>query len=584
MADTHKAFKDAGYVLTENDLVVDVDNVEKHVLEKLISLFNIKTQIVWTTRGAHFYFKKPTGFKGSKKVCPLGFEVEYKHTGNTKYITVKQDGKMRIVENEGTREELPEIFFSKRKLDSLLGFSNGEGRNNALYVHRMKIGELNQWKSILRFINNNVFAEPLPEEEFQEISRDGVRIDAKKNSEPEIADILLAKYKAVLYSGKLYWFENGSYLADEDKLKRLVFAEVGLQKTRFVDEIIKQMKYRAVMVDSDRVFDIKLQNGILREGKFIEVEFQEFTPYSINIPYFYDAEAVAIVDDYINHLTNNDPDYRNRLLEILAHPLIVDKDFKRLLAKFFIFVGDGGNGKGTLLLIIRKILGYKNCTGLSIKNMTDERYFTTMQGKMANLGDDVQDEVINNEQMKTLKNISTCDFVAARNLFEQSKEVELTLSLIFTSNHILKSFEKGESYKRRVDWLPMYGKPKVKDKNFIAKLTTPAALEYWMKLIVEAYKRLYKNQGFTECELVQNFNDEYHRANNTVLQYLADFRKEHFFNKRSPEVYEEYEIWAEENGLSVQSRKLFIQSIYDVFGLQLISKKINGKSARVFAE
>ena len=49
----------------------------------MISLFNIKTQIVWTTRGAHFYFKKPKGFKGSKKVCPLGFEVEYKHDKNT---------------------------------------------------------------------------------------------------------------------------------------------------------------------------------------------------------------------------------------------------------------------------------------------------------------------------------------------------------------------------------------------------------------------------------------------------------------------------------------------------------------------
>ncbi|HSW76588.1 MAG TPA: hypothetical protein VLG50_06060, partial [Candidatus Saccharimonadales bacterium] len=197
MADNPESFQDAGYVLKENDLVVDVDNVEKHVLEKLISLFNIKTQIVWTTRGAHFYFKKPIGFKGSKKVCPLGFEVEYKHISNTKYITIKQAGTLRIIENEGIREDLPELFFSKRKLESLLGMSESEGRNNALYVHRMKISELQQWKSILRFINNNIFAEPLPEDEFQEVSRDGIKIDAKKNSEPEIAEVLLAKYKAV---------------------------------------------------------------------------------------------------------------------------------------------------------------------------------------------------------------------------------------------------------------------------------------------------------------------------------------------------------------------------------------------------
>ena len=46
-----------------------------------------------------------------------------------------------------------------------------------------------------------------------------------------------------------------------------------------------------------------------------------------------------------------------------------------------------------------------------------------------------------------------------RQLYKQSEDVELTCTLIFTSNHILKSFEKGESYKRRVVWLPMYSKP-----------------------------------------------------------------------------------------------------------------------------
>ena len=137
--------------------------------------------------------------------------------------------------------------------------------------------------------------------------------------------------------------------------------EVGLQKTRYIDEVIKQMKYRAPLIDSKKIFDIKLQNGILREGEFIEMDYQEFTPYSIDIPYNPEAEPVEIVDEYIDHLTNNDPDYRSRLLEILAHPLIVNKEFKRMLAKFFIFVGDGGNGKGTLLLIIRRILGYENC-------------------------------------------------------------------------------------------------------------------------------------------------------------------------------------------------------------------------------
>jgi putative DNA primase/helicase len=579
ISDNPESFKDAGYIIQENDLIIDVDSLEKSVIRKIITYFNIKTQIVWTNRGAHFYYKKPQGFKGSRKVCPLGFEVEYKHSKNTQAVTVKQNGEMRIFENEGIREDLPDIFFSRKKLDSLLGLDASEGRNNAMFTHRMKISDLKNWQSILRFINNHIFATPLDETEFQNVSRD-VKIEAKKDSEPEVANDLLAKYKGVSFQGKFYFSINNRYTSDDEKLIRIINNEIGLQKSRYIEEVIKLMKYRCPIIENKKGFDIRLQNGILRDGKFIEVDYQEFTPYSIDIPYLEDAEPVQEVDDYLDHLTNSDLDYKNRLLEILAHPLIVNKKFKRMLAKFFIFVGDGGNGKGTLLLIIREILGVKNCSALSIKNMIDERYFTTMKDKLVNLGDDVQDEAINNEQMKILKNISTCDFVSTRNLFEQSKDLELTITLIFTSNHILKSFEKGEAYKRRVDWLPMYGRPTKKDPYFIDKLTTPAALKYWIKLIVDAYKRLHKNKGFTHSETVKKFNDDYHQENNTVLQFLDFKEKRHLIGKKSPEAYQEYEEWAEENGLNIQSRKIFVKSVFDVFGLELKSKN----KGRVFSE
>lgn len=582
IADSPDAFADAGYCIEDKDLIIDVDNLPRPTIEAIISIYKIKTQIVWTNRGAHFYYKKPQGFKGSKKVCPLGFEVEYKHLGNSKYITVKQDGNLRIVENEGVREELPAFFFTRKKLDSLLGMDESEGRNSGLFAHRMKIHEVDCWPSVLRFINNHIFAKPLPEDEFQQISRE-VKIETKANGEPEVAETILNKYKFVSFGGKLFWLlQNGEYTSGYEQLTRFIFDEIGLVKTRYIDEVIKQLERRAPLIDPNKVFDIKLQNGILRDGNFIEIESHEFTPYSISLPYFPNAETVETVDSYLNHLTNNDFDYRQRLLETLAHTLIVNKDFKRLLAKFFIFVGDGGNGKGTLLLIIRKILGYKNCSALSIKNMVDEKYFTTMQGKLVNLGDDVQDEAINREQMKVLKNISTCDYVASRNLFEQSKDVELTISLIFTSNHVLKSFEKGESYKRRVVWMPMYGKPTKKDRHFIDKLSTPEALNYWIKLIVDAYIRLYKNQQFTESEIITKFNDKYHRDNNTALEYLMDYTPQDFIGIRSPEAYDNYEKWADENGVSVQSRKLFVQSIKDVFGLELMNKRVNGKMGRFF--
>ena len=254
---------------------------------------------------------------------------------------------------------------------------------------------------------------------------------------------------------------------------------------------------------------------------------------------------------------------------------------KRSLAKFFIFVGDGGNGKGTLLSIIRSILNRENCSGLKIKQMSDERYAYSLDGKLVNLGDDIQDQPINGKDMEMLKNISTCDYVEIRKMFKNSTSAAMTTSLIFTSNHILKSWEKGESYKRRVLWLPMYSKPKRKDPRFITKLTTQKALEYWLRLIIEGYKRVYENGDFTNCSIVADFNRQYHEENNGAEIYVKDLTKEYIIGKTNQEIYLEFEQWCEENDLTA-SKKMLREAIYDIHKLKIKVIRKNNKTYRAF--
>lgn len=580
------SFRNAGWLLTDNDLIVDIDNLPKETIKKILKTFNINTQTVWTDRGVHLYFKKPATFRGAGAVTPLGFEVEYKHIKNTKSITIKRKGEMRIIENQGVREALPFVLSNQvSKLDSLLGLDEGDGRNQKLYKHKMKLNRNKHTDSILTFINDYIFSEPMDQSEFEQVSRSSESGSSDEDEHYAKATEVMNIFNTVIYGETLYFKDNdGEFTDDTAILRQHVFRLSGPKKTNFIDEVVKQVEYRSHRIPSDTVFPIRFKNGILQDGEFIPVNYQEFTPYIVDIDYEPDAEPVEEVDQYIKLLTNDDKDYEKLLYEIIGHTLIVNPEFKRLMGKFFIFVGDGGNGKGTLLTIIRSILDRKNVTGLSIRNMSDERYFTTMKGKLANLGDDIQDEPINNDQMKLLKNISTCDYVSMRQLYKQSEDVELTCTLIFTSNHILKSFEKGESYKRRVVWLPMYSKPTKKDPKFITKLTTPKALRYWIKLIVDGYMRLYNNVQFTESASVNKFNQDYHNENDTSGLFLQDFNKEDIEGLRPPEIYEQYESFCEENGVNTMSRKQFQANIKEDFNLIPKPIKKNGKSMRAYME
>jgi hypothetical protein len=108
----HEGLTDCGYLLTDEIVVVDIDEMPKEQIKKVIEFYNIQTMTVWTTRGVHWYFLKPLDFIGNvSNNVTLNSKIEYKHTGNTKAVTIKQNGKLRTIENEGVFQPLPEWLF-----------------------------------------------------------------------------------------------------------------------------------------------------------------------------------------------------------------------------------------------------------------------------------------------------------------------------------------------------------------------------------------------------------------------------------------------------------------------------------------
>lgn len=577
-SDNVDAFKDAGYLLTDDDLVIDLDCLDHIQIKKLIDTFKINTEIVWTTRGAHLYFKKPEGFRGGKeKPTALGIEVEYKYLPSTKAVTIRQNGKTRPVDNARIREALPDIFKPNKKCKVLLGFGEGDGRNNALRQHKIDIMALSNWKPILKFINEVIFSEPLEVKEFEVVARDEP-IMAEKGREAFMADLIINQQRIVKYKDSLYFYDGKRFINDRGLLKNIVDGYCLDMATRYIDEVIKKISYRLVGIDPGSEFAIKLKNGVLKNGVFYEVDYTEFTPYYIDIDYIEDAPEVPEVVDYLKNLAmskdlkTSEPAYGLLIIEALASSLITDRGFKRALSKFFFFVGDGGNGKGTFIEIATAILGRDNVTTLVPAQMCEESYLVTMEGKLANFGDDIPDEPINTKQMKILKNISTCDRIEVRHLYAESRSTEITTSVIFTCNSILKSFEKGEAFKRRVLWMPMFYKPKTKERDFIKRLTEKKALEYWLRLIVEGYERLYKAGGYTHSEIVQAFTDEYHEENDPTREWLDTIEVKNVLNKSYNNVYRAFKTWYESENMvrmkDGQYKKILKEAIYIHFNLK----------------
>lgn len=592
-------YKDCGRVIDKDEIVIDIDNLEHSIIDKIIKTFNIKTEYHITDRGIHLVYIKNDKYKPKAKgICPLGFEIEQLYSPSKQNHCVKRNGVARKVYNEGRREKLPFIF-SIGKYDNLQGLSENEGRNSSLFNHRCKIHTSTtetEMLKIIEFVNDNIFSDPLPLGEILTITRDNLKFDIEQSSPTDIGRHLIKEWGIVEYYDSI-WFKdkNDIYITDDKYLKYKILNFYNSAKTSQVDEIFKQIdtlsNNEPFIEKINKEFPIKFKNGLLKQGQFIEVDYQDFTPYYIDINYNPDAEPVKIVDDYIDHLVNYDEDYKKIIFEMIGHIFITDKDFKRLLSSFFIIVGKAGAGKGTLLTLIRNIVGANNTTGLDIAQLSDEKYYMSMKKKLVNLGDDISDHPINNDQMKLLKNISTCDNIQGRELYKQSESITLSNTLIFTSNHILKSFEKGRSYQRRVKWLPIVNEVRDEDKrDIMSELMEEKALEYFIRLSIEGYFRLYKNKKLTSSDFVNKWNEDYHQENDNVTIFLSEHNKEEFIGRKPLEVHEDYLIWAIENDYTDENnrsynKKRLKEMIEERFDLEVSPRRdTSGKNRKVYVE
>ena len=463
--DSPDHFKDAGYLIQENEIIIDIDEpkFDRATFDKMIKMFGIETETVFTDRGVHLYFEYKGRILKKNYTCALGFDVEVKNHKNLA-VTVKRDGVLRETINKGKRQPWPKYLKpptnKKQEYDKLVGLADGDGRNNKLWEHCNKIQGLQDKNVVVRFINECVFDEPLSETEFQAATRDRDVSDGGP-TEYVIATELMDQHKIVKFGNQLYHRSEGRYVSKLEHLERLTYNYCGEVKTHFVNEVISQFEKRCRYMDDEegQHFPVQFKNGVLKDGKFYPIEYQDFTPHYVAHHYDPEAAPVEIVDYFLDHLSSGDGVYRDLICEIMGHCLITDPSVKAALAIIPILVGDGRNGKGTFLKVLRKIFGPSNISTLSVQQMNREQYLYSMKGKLINLGDDLENRPFNYEQLKVIKNVSSADSIELRELFKHSMSTVLTSTLIFTSNHLVKTFDKDYSVKRRIKWLPVYQKP-----------------------------------------------------------------------------------------------------------------------------
>ncbi len=593
-----------GGVLSGEVVLIDVDDRKQaDVLLNIVEAMELRCQVRRTDRGGHFYFRADEKFTkcGGAKRLAIGLKADIK-TGTNAYACLKKEGRVRpIVYDKFPDEEYdvaPQWLRVVQSNIEMFGLGEGDGRNEAMYKYILPLQSAKFTDTDIRealwIINQFVFATPLSEDEFNTITRDEAFQKALtpnffgekgKFLFEQFGDYLIREHNIKRVNGQLHFFDGRVYVTGVRRIEKLMLGVISDLSKRQRSEA---MAYIDVMCTEDvDMADAKFcafTNGVLDMDTLELGSFDPSIVITNLIPWNYNRGAYnATVDKMLTKVACRDKEIR-ALLEEAAGSLLYRRNELR---KSFILTGGARGGKSSYINMLGQMLGESNMSALDLNDLSGNRFrIAELFGKLGNLGDDIGDNFI--EDMSIFKKLVSGDKVMAERKGQDPFFFSNYAKFIFSANDLPRARDKSSAALDRMIIIPFEAVFSADDPDydpFISdKLKERGAIEYLIKLGVDAFAKVRERKKFTESKKVSDKLNEYNEENNPVLVFLNEINEEELPREPIVTWYTKYCGHCLVYGCNPISRNSFTKMVKQKFGVTSSARKIDGKSVRFFVK
>ena len=597
--DEAKDFDNVGLIVPKPFIVLDFDTKsDADIMLKIIETIDLKCRVMKTTRGIHVWLRSAEPWKCFKKTrLAIGIYSDCKSHSKNAYVKIKDSGVMREWIRKTPTEEIEDVprwlypVSNPSGKFEFKGMKDGDGRNQELFNYivylQTKGFTRDEIKETIDVINDQVFDDPLPEYEISTICRDdafkpdeeiAAQIEEKKTvgfKHNEFGDELIVDHKLITVNDQLYVYEDGYYQRDERIVENKMIDRFPAIKQRQRAEVLSYIRIRthinaADIVRNPYILNLKNTRLDIRSGKCLE-----FTPEAIEfdrIPVTYDPSAYcADLDKMLNRVFLGDREVINLFEEMVGSCLIKHNNYQRA----FMLYGSGANGKSTVLDLIKKFLGVRNYTSISLEKVTDRFNIAELENKLANIGDDIDNVII--KDTGTLKKMFSGNDMMAERKGERPFTLQPYATHIYSANAIPRSFDKSDGFYRRWLFIPFNAKFSAEDPDYDPliedKITTDEALSYLLNIGIRGASRLIKRGRFTEPQSVKDALDRYKTENSTTLSWIEDkdLNEDYFLDNPTDQLYADFTDWCKLSGIksgNITGKKTFFKEIVYKFDFE----------------
>lgn len=235
--------------------------------------------------------------------------------------------------------------------------------------------------------------------------------------------------------------------------------------------------------------------------------------------------------------------------------------------KAVMLVGEGRNGKGTLLRVLRAIIGKANFSAVSLHDLVNTRFSTaSLLGKLANIAGDIDGKYL--ESTALLKAITGEDSVSAEHKGRDRFDFEPWAVPVFSANKIPGSADVSIGYLSR--WIVIdfpHSFVGREDKTLTTRLLTE--LEGITARAVNALRTTMKRGQLRSSDSTISATRQFRRDVNQVEVWVdecCEVWPTHDFTQRTT-LYRNYKQWAARDGHRAVSAQEFYRRLRVVEGI-----------------
>lgn len=368
------------------------------------------------------------------------------------------------------------------------------------------------------------------------------------------------KHPMICVGGKLFDVDGE---IEEDRLNNAISQEImrymmtGIsKKVRAISDALKLYCYSDELPLRDD--EIHLQNGTLKtDGTFTAEKF--FCRNRLNVSYQTFENEAYYPEHFLSFLLDLlDMKDIETLQEYLGYCLIPSTKGQKMM----FIVGNGGEGKSRIGVVLQEIFGKNMLTGSFQRIETDRFFRYNLQNKLIMVDDDMQ--LLALASTGYIKNLITAETpidVEAKG--EQSRSARVyTRFLCFGNGSPKALYDKTDGFARRMIILTTKPKPENRiDDPFIAEkfIAEKDKIFRWM---FDGLRRLISNNfRFTISDKTKSNIAEALSDNCNIIDFLNDnntviFGKEHSVS--CTDLYAIYSYWCSDNALTALKRETFV--------------------------